>query len=89
MVDAEFRVVEGPGRIKWGSVLWHSGITMLLACYAVGASVGGLEAAFLIMAAAMQWPVARLFSFLSAPLMSSESVEPLAERLRRGTRTKL
>lgn len=89
MVDAEFRVVEGPGRIKWGSVLWHSGITMFLACYAVAKPVEGLEAALLVIAAAGQWPMARLFSFLSEPPMSSELVEPLAERLKRGTRTKL
>lgn len=70
-------------------MLWHSAVTMLLASYAVGASVGGFEAAFLIMAAAMQWPVAKLFTYLSQPLLPSESVEPLAERLKRGTRTTL
>lgn len=89
VVDAEFQVVEGPGRIRWGSVLWHSAVTMGLACYAVAMPVNGIEAALLVIGAALQWPLGRLFSGLSAPLLGSEQVQPLAARLRRGTRTKL
>lgn len=89
VVDAEFRVVEGPGRIKWGSVLWHSGITMFAACIPFMAPLEPVGVGLLIIAVALQWPIAKMFSFLSEPLLSSQSVEPLAERLKRGTRTKL
>lgn len=88
VIDAEFQVVEGPGRIRWGAVLFHFLFTALMAWWAMG-DADPLNDALAVFTVAVQWPLARLFSSLMAPRLQQEQVEPLAERLRRGTRTKL
>lgn len=84
VVDAEFQVVEPAWRIRWGSVAWHSFITICMAFWAMNEPEPIIRAVA-VMTAAIQWPLSRLFSGLLAPRLPPEQVELLAERLRRGT----
>lgn len=88
VIDAEFQVVEEPGRIRWGAVLFHFLFTAVMAWWAMD-QADPIYDALAVFTVAIQWPLARLFSSLTAPRLPQEQVEPLAERLRRGTRTRL
>lgn len=80
-LDAEYEVVEGRGRIRWGSLAYHSALVGGLAWVAYDQPELGW---LMVLLGAVQWPISRVFALMLRPPLEPQEVRPLERRMKSG-----